>query len=181
MNQHTLMRNIVPMPIDFEFPVLLDDFQGGFRQLAAGVCIVTTRHNDEDLGIAVTSVTSLSSDPPSLLVCVNQKSSIHDRLLDAKRFCVNVLSTDHQTISASFGNPTLKHKRFVDGHWVDRGLPVLADALASFECSVVEAPVFGTHSIIVGQIDWIEAQGEECDPLLYFRGSYRSLPQDRDD
>ena len=173
MNRHASLANVSPVPTHVNFSIPMDEFQEGFRQLASGVCVVTTRHNGEDLGIAATSVSSLSANPPSLLVCINRKSGVHDRLLEARQFCVNVLAEEHEEISQCFGNPALKDRRFASGDWVDRDLPVLADALASFECSVVASHAFGTHSIIVGQIDRIDTRAKDRDPLLYFRGQYK--------
>lgn len=173
MNQHSLLACPSPVPTCVNFAIPMDVFQEGFRQLASGVSIVTTRHDGEDLGIAATSVSSLSADPPSLLVCINQNSGVHDRLLETGRFCVNVLAEEHEEISQCFGNPALKNQRFANGDWVDRDLPVLKDALASFECSVVASHAFGTHTIVVGQINRIETRARDRDPLLYFRGQYK--------
>ena len=173
MNQHAQVTEPFPIPLNAEPPLMIEDFQQGFRELAAGVCLVTTREGGEDLGIAATSVSSLSAEPPSLLVCINRKSGVHDRLLKAGKFCVNVLADEHKEISACFGSPSLKHQRFVTGDWDDRDVPVLADALASFQCTVGGSHSFGTHSIIVGTITCVETRSKDRDPLLYFRGDYR--------
>lgn len=172
MNQHTSIQQPDRTPTDVEPPMLTHSFRDGFRQLASGVCIVTSRHEGENFGIAATSVTSLSTTPPSLLVCINRNSSAHDRLLAVGKFCVNVLAAHHQYISACFGSPARKEERFVTGDWHHGDVPVLSDALASFECELIEAPQFGSHSIIIGRIGNVQANGMDQDPLLYFRGAY---------
>ena len=165
----------VRVPSDICTAVDLTAFQDGFRHLASGVCVVTTRHRGVDSGFAATSVTSLSADPPSLLVCIHRKSRVHDEVIEAGKFCVNVLGEEHQDIAACFGNPKLRARRFVLGDWIDRGLPVLADAMASFQCFVASTFVFGSHTIVVGQINRVMSDVNDVDPLLYFRGSYRQL------
>jgi flavin reductase (DIM6/NTAB) family NADH-FMN oxidoreductase RutF len=77
-------------------------FRQGMRRLAAGVTIVTTIHDGERSGLTATAVTSLSVDPPQLLVCVNREAGSHDLIRRGERMCVNVLSHAHKNLAARF-------------------------------------------------------------------------------
>ena len=145
------------------------------RRLAAGVCLVTTRHEGQRHGFVATSVTSLSSEPPSLLVCVNRAASGHDPLLNSGHFCVNVLAGAHERIAAAFSSAALRHTRFHDGRWDDSKAPALLDAVTAFHCRVDQTIRYGTHSIIIGAIDDIRLDPGPLDPLLYCDARFRVL------
>jgi flavin reductase (DIM6/NTAB) family NADH-FMN oxidoreductase RutF len=80
---------------------LSTSFRDAMRRIAATVTIVTADDGERYDGMTATAVTSLCMEPPSLLVCVNQKAFLHDMLLRAANFCVNVLHQDHAELSAA--------------------------------------------------------------------------------
>jgi flavin reductase (DIM6/NTAB) family NADH-FMN oxidoreductase RutF len=100
------------------------DFRKAMRSLASAVSIVSTAHDDRRFGMTATAVCSLSMQPPTLLVCVNQSTSLHHPLLSAGRFCINILHADQDELARTFGQKGIED-RFANGNWQvdDRGVP----------------------------------------------------------
>ena len=154
------------------------EFKLAMRRLAAGVTLVTTAGRGGRAGLTATAVCSLSADPPRLLVCVNRDSAPNRAIASAKRFCVNVLGTRHRALALRFAGATgvQGEERFAKGTWTvgTSGSPVLADALASFDCTLVEAIQSGTHTIFVGAVNAVETHAKGA-PLLYASGAFGTL------
>jgi flavin reductase len=148
------------------------DFRKAMRTLASAVSIVSTAHDNRRFGMTATAVCSLSMQPPTLLVCVNQSTSLHNPLLNAGRFCINILHADQDELARTFGQKGIED-RFASGNWQvdDRGVPFVADAQASVFCTVEETYGHRTHSIVVGAV-YRAAVREAVHPLLYQDGRY---------
>lgn len=148
----------------------------GMRRLASGVCVLSTMLPDNQrFAMTVSSVTSVSDSPASLLVCINQQVSQQGHLATlGNQFAVNVLSTGHQDVSNTCAGRDPTRNRFDVGHWEmdDTGLPILADAQAVFVCQTDQVTTYGTHKIVIGVIHKVILNGSEVDPLLYADGSY---------
>jgi flavin reductase (DIM6/NTAB) family NADH-FMN oxidoreductase RutF len=148
----------------------------GMRRLASGVCVLsTTLPGNQRFAMTVSSVTSVSDSPASLLVCINQLVSQQGHLATlGSQFAVNVLSTHHQDVSNICAGREPNRDRFEVGNWEEdeTGLPVLADAQAVFVCQTDQVTTYGTHNIIIGVIHKVILNGAEVDPLLYADGSY---------
>jgi len=153
-------------------PRTLRDALGCF---ATGVTVVTCIDGDgRPIGLTANSFTSLSLDPPLLLVCVAKAAASAAALSVAEHFAVNVLQTGQQPASITFS--TRVEDRFGCTEWSEgeHGAPVLLDSLSVFECRRHAIHDGGDHFILVGEV--VKATFEPClDPLLYFRGSYRRL------
>lgn len=149
------------------------DFRGAMRRLASGVAIVVARGTDAPVGMAATSVTSLTMDPPAILVCVNQSAGIHPCLTPGCPISVNILSRHQQDVSAAFGGAVSREKRFEVGQWAidDHGLPMLVEAQANLACTIDSIMPFGTHSIVVAQVDAVRLSAA-VEPLIYQDGVY---------
>lgn len=147
-------------------------FRAGMRRLAAAVSIVSAHSKDGPAGATVSSVTSLSADPPSLLVCLNQASAIHGVIAAAPHFAVNVLRTGQEGLANSFADPGQREHRFRSGDWAiaDEPAPLLRDAQVSYTCKLERMIGFGTHSICIGRILDIRAMGSS-DPMIYVEGA----------
>jgi len=152
---------------------LRDAFRVAMRRWAATVCVITASPR---VGMAATSVTSLTLDPPALLVCVNQNASIHPRLTMGARLCVNVLGGDHGDLSMAFGGGRAPEERFMLGDWEETqdGIPWLRDAQSNLFARVDGLTDYGTHTIVVGRVDAVRQQGG-TDPLIYGDGRYARL------
>lgn len=152
---------------------LPDVFKAAMRRLAASVSIVVARGEDGPVGMAATSITSLTVDPPAVLVCVNRMTSLHASLVPTAPLSVNLLARHHREVSMAFGGGTPREARFRVGDWQDgaNGLPALADAQANLECVIDAMLAYGTHSIVIARV--IRARvSDTVAPLIYQDGSY---------
>jgi len=151
-----------------------DDFRRVLSHFATGVTIVTTSDPDgRPTGLTVSAFTSLSLDPPLILVCVDHKSQSYPILREGKAFAVNVLCVDHEGLSRRFASTRLDKFEGVTYRAGHLGLPLLEGALGHLECVTVSRHVEGDHTIFVGRVEHVGVGDGE--PLLYFRGKYKRL------
>jgi flavin reductase (DIM6/NTAB) family NADH-FMN oxidoreductase RutF len=142
---------------------------------ATGVTIVTASNGDgAPIGLTANSFTSVSLDPPLLLVCVANTSSSAPFLRDTERFAVNVLQIGQQPTSNRFAGKLEDRFSETDWEWGETGVPVLSGSLGVFECSRFACHEAGDHFILVGHVHKASFEPRR-DPLLYFRGKYRRL------
>jgi len=153
-----------------------DDFKQGMRRLLGGVALVTTQEHGHSHGFIATAVTSVSAEPPRLLVCVNKGVSSHDVLHRSGALCVNLLAREHEPLSRRFSSSELRESRFAAGEWMvlGTGAPVLRDALASFDCRIAEKIPANSHTIFLCDIEHIRYGDAARQPLGYFNGQYVS-------
>ncbi|HEX6741103.1 MAG TPA: flavin reductase family protein [Sphingomicrobium sp.] len=153
-------------------PRTLRDALGCF---ATGVTVVTCLDDEgRPAGLTVNSFTSVSLDPPLLLVCIHKQAASAAALCGAENFAVNVLQTGQQPASITFS--TRVEDRFEETPWScgEAGAPILRDSLGVFECARFAVYDGGDHHILVGRV--VKASFDAgLDPLLFFRGSYRRL------
>ena len=153
-------------------PRTLRDALGCF---ATGVTVVTCLTPDgSPAGLTVNSFTSVSLEPPLLLVCLAKPAASAAALTEASHFAVNVLQTGQQPASIRFS--TRDEDRFGTTPWScgEAGAPILKDSLGVFECERYSVHDGGDHHILIGQV--IKASFDAgLDPLLFFRGRYRRL------
>ena len=142
---------------------------------ATGVTVVTCLDADGDpVGLTANSFTSVSLDPPLLLVCVAKVAASLDALSAAPHFAVNVLQTRQEPESITFS--TRIEDRFGKTRWAlgEHGVPLLEGSLSVFECARHAVHDAGDHIILVGEVKRATFD-PSLDPLLYFRGRYRRL------
>ena len=155
-------------------PVSPEEFRVALGHFASAVTVVTTRLDDGNpAGITVTAFSSLSLEPPLVVVCIDRGAWLHDRLPIGKHFAVNMLSEEQEVISRLFASSQRDPFRgigFDDGRF---GSPLLHDTMANLECQIVDRVAGGDHTIVVGQVE--SAQVTERKPLLYFRGGYTRM------
>ncbi len=143
-------------------------FRSVMSRFASGVSIITTRNAGIDYGLTASAVTSLSLDPPMLLICVNKASHTRDAIASARVFAVNILREDQSELARRFA--TSQPDKF-EGQSIssgELGVPLLDDVLATIECRVTEIVSGGTHSIFLAEVQ--TAQATEEMPLTSFRG-----------
>ena len=152
-------------------PRTLRDALGCF---ATGVTVVTCLNDGVPAGITVNSFTSVSLDPPLLLVCLHKQAASATALTEASHFAINVLQTGQQPASINFS--TRVEDRFDRTPWScgEAGAPILEDSLCVFECERYAVYDGGDHHILVGRVAKASFDAG-LDPLLYFRGRYRRL------
>jgi flavin reductase (DIM6/NTAB) family NADH-FMN oxidoreductase RutF len=155
-------------------PVEKAEFRQALGHFAAGVTVVTAKLADGHLaGITVTAFSSLSLEPPLVLVCIDRKARIHDRLAIGGAFAVNMLAEDQEVVSRRFASREPDPFRETGYSEGATGAPVFHDALAVVECRIVELLAGGDQTIVVGQVEATRVR--EGKPLLYFRGGYAQL------
>jgi len=152
-------------------------FKNGMRRLASGVSLITTERDGVRHGMACTSVTSVSAEPPTVLVCINKNASSHDHIEASGIFCVNLLSSADRHIASAFSSSADRETRFRNGEWVPlaTGAPALLTAEASFDCRVVEKISIHTHTIFVGAVVAAELSKSGMVPLVYHDGTYSTV------
>ena len=150
------------------------DFRRALAQFASGVTAVTTRDaSGRPLGLTVTSFSSVSLDPPLVLVCVDARSETHAGFRDSGAFGVSILAEDQEEVSKQFawgGAAKFEKIALVEG---GTGVPLVDGALAHLECRVAAAHVAGDHTIYIGEI--VAMTTRPGRPLTYWQGRYRRL------
>ena len=175
--------NSVVRDISIEHQVSAGAFRGAMRQLTGGVSVITAGRGKDISGMTVTSVSSLSIDPPTLFVSVNRASSTWPVLKRHGFFGVNILTSDQLDIAERFsGRDGLKgRERFAGGGWVSgiSGAPLLAGALAAIDCEVEEVIERHSHAIVIGRVrDLMLSKRESA--LGYWHGRYVAIDRDED-
>lgn len=148
-------------------------FKAAMRRLAASVSVVVAQGDNGPVGMAATSITSLTVDPPAVLVCVNRATSIHASLNPTAPLSVNLLSSHQRDVSAAFGGGMPHSERFSVGTWQlgSNGLPLLEEAQANLSCVIDTMIAYGTHSIVIARV--LEARvSDTVAPLIYQDGKY---------
>lgn len=158
-------------------PPLFREVMGTF---ATGVTVATTSGDSgEPYGVTVNSFTSVSLEPPLILVCLDNRLSGLGHFLAGSRFAVNILGEDQRQVSDHFATRGSDRSQFVDGSGL-AGTPVIPDALARLECRLTESHPAGDHTILLGEVEGVHISKDAHlrGPLLYHRGRYRRLRTD---
>jgi flavin reductase (DIM6/NTAB) family NADH-FMN oxidoreductase RutF len=159
--------------------VSVDDFKKALQLWASGVAVVTTSSEKFGVqGMTVTAFSSVSVNPPQVLVCINDAADTGVGIHESQYFAVNVLNSDQQDLSNQFAGGSSQQQRFQNTDWKSgiTGAPILNNSLMSLDCKVVEKVLAGTHWIIIGEVQ--ECTCRSGEPLLYYRGAYRQLASD---
>lgn len=150
-------------------------FKEAMRRLAASVCLITTAQDDgQRFGLTATAVCSLSAEPPMLLCCLNRASHSFGAVAEAGRFCVNVLSLEDAAVAHHFSGDRPAAEKFSAGSWRTgaTGAPMLASALAAFDCRLSQTVEAATHAIMIGEVQEVALCAGGSRPLLYAEGGY---------
>ena len=156
-------------------------FKQGMRALTGGVTIIGAYGPDgAPVAMTATAVTSLSADPPSLLVCVNRSASIATALVAPARFSVNVLAADQLDVAKAFGGQldVRGTGRFIYGNWRrvdDTEVPLLTGSRVTFECEVSHVHDWATHHIVIGTVLDVHFSHTKTQSLVYTDGNYHAV------
>jgi len=172
------VRNIAIDPV-----VASDEFRGAMRHLTGGVSVITAGRGKEISGMTVTSVSSLSVEPASLIVSLNRAASSWPLVKRHGVFGVNILSADQVEIAERFtGKGGLKGaERFASAEWTTRatGVPLLVGALAAIDCEVEDVMERHSHAIVIGRVLDVQVSSR-TGALAYWQGRYVAVDQDED-
>jgi flavin reductase len=157
------------------------DFRKALGAFATGVTVVTTHGEDHAYGMTANAFSSLSLDPPLVLVCARSGAAGTEHICRNRVFAVNVLAAHQEPISRYFASESrprgrdafaeIEHRRGLTGS------PILADVAASMDCRLYSAQEAGDHHILVGEVLDLEVDGA-LEPLLFHGGRYRRVRPD---
>ncbi|KUM27503.1 hypothetical protein AU467_16515 [Mesorhizobium loti] len=152
-------------------------YVAAIAQHVSSVCIVTTATDGERFGLTATAMSSVTAEPPRLLVCVNKSGRSYEAIIASGRFCVNVLTEAQDKVAMIFaGHGGSKVDRFANGDWtkLSTGAPVLIGAAASFDCRLGQVVDQSTHAVLIGDVVSTTHQVGQ-DTLLYGARRFRQL------
>lgn len=149
-----------------------EQFLIAMRFLASSVSVISAKDSSGNLfAMTASSVTSLTMDPPSILVCVNNSATIHDVLMKGENLCINILQKTQQEISNVCSSKELESTRFQNDFWDTSDIPFIKDSQANIFCKVDETVSYHTHKIVIGSV--IHSQSAETfNTLMYADGGY---------
>lgn len=175
--------NVVPRDLMTQSAVSSADFRGAMRHLTGGVSVITAGRGKDITGMTVTSVSSFSVDPPTLIVSINRDASSFPLIRRHGAFGVNILAADQLEIAERFaGKGGLKGAdRFAGARWVTAvsGVPLLVGALSAVDCEVEEIFERHSHGIIIGRVRDVRNSTRNA-ALAYWHGQYVAVDQDED-
>ncbi|ALK32567.1 flavin reductase family protein [Burkholderia plantarii] len=149
---------------------LARQFRHAMRRLTAAVSIVATREHGARYGMTATALSTLSTEPPAIVVCINRNASVYLPLARTRRFSVNLLQARQADLIAPFSGKLEHAARFAFGAWREaRGLPVLSGAQATLLCRVDVMYGYGSHDLVIGRVEAVTA-AESVAPLLWQNG-----------
>jgi 3-hydroxy-9,10-secoandrosta-1,3,5(10)-triene-9,17-dione monooxygenase reductase component len=154
-------------------------FREVMSRFATGVSVVTTFDGEKPAGITVNALSSVSLDPPLVMVALDRRRFITPMVRTHGRYAVNVLGQGQSALSDCFahgpvgpGEPGREDFCGAAWHAGGTGLPLLDGAIATLECTVVERFSAGDHDLFIGRVDTLDCQSDAADPLVFFRRHY---------
>lgn len=154
-----------------------------FRQVighfASGVTVITTREQRTNYGLTASAVTSLTLEPPMLLVCINKNTGTQAAISRTRVFAVNILDEGQADLAYKFAKSQSDKFQDVEFSYGQFGEPLLAGALAHIECRVAADVEAGTHRVFLAEVD--QAKAYVGSPLTYFRGKFGRFGQAQDE
>lgn len=169
----------VTMGTTSDAPVTSAAFRDVIGRFATGVTVVTTRDDDGDHGMTASAVSSLSLEPPMLLVCMHRRSRTGDAVRNSGRFTVNVLAEDQAVAAQRFAMPVEDKFAGIATTRSPQGTLLLDGCLAHIDCVVEDMLAAATHHIVTGRVQRVAARNGA--PLAYFRGQFGQLQPARED
>lgn len=155
------------------------EFRSAMASLPSAVNVVTTSGPAGKCGVTVSAVCSVTDSPPTVLVCINRSSAMHDVFQQNGRLCVNVLSGDHEDLALHFSGATKvsMEERFTWDIWstAEVEVPVLKDAQVNLVGHIANQSVIGSHSVLFVELDSIMIRDGGDDSLVYFQRKFHRI------
>ena len=149
-------------------------FKRTMRHYPTGVTVVTSVKEGQPRGITINAFSSVSAEPPTLLICVNREARSYLYIATSRIFCVNVLAGEQRELAERFSGK-LREKQFEDIGFDQAvtGAPVIHGAIAYFDCAVSEEHHVGSHSIFIARV--VDCAARSGSPLGYFNGNFHDF------
>ena len=147
------------------------EYRRTLGQFATGVVVVTAAYEGSEHGMTANAFTSVSLDPPLVLICIGNRARMSRVLEPGMHFGISILSATQREVSQTFAGRA-QSPDSVSFTW-RRGVPLIACACAHFVCTLAEARLAGDHTVYIGAVE--EFSSAERPPLVFHRGAYTSL------
>jgi flavin reductase (DIM6/NTAB) family NADH-FMN oxidoreductase RutF len=151
-------------------------FRQAWGKFATGVSVVTTVQEDGSVhGMTANGISSVSLDPPLVLVCVGHTAASYPLIREAKRFAINIMNEDQRPLAEYYARPSDQKTGELDVSFThtERGVATVDGSLAHMDCRVVSEHEAGDHTIFIAEVEEIEIGDGK--PLLYYEGRFSSL------
>jgi flavin reductase (DIM6/NTAB) family NADH-FMN oxidoreductase RutF len=153
-----------------------DRFRLVMGHFVTGVSVVTAFDGERPAGITVNALSSVSLEPPLVMVALDRRRFITPVIRSAGRYAVSILGEDQQALSDCFAGAAVTPGRddFCGAAWRPgaTGLPLLDGAIATLECTTVETFSAGDHDLFIGRVEALGSEADRGGPLLYYRRQY---------
>lgn len=160
-----------------ELNALREELKHFMRRFPQGVTLVTTHDAGKNIGITISSFTSISLDPPLVLISIAKDANSHKDFINCESFDVQLLASNQESIAQKFAKK-IKHEEKFDGltYSVDsKGNPVIEGILANLVCSNYQVIEAGDHTLILGKVDAVKVL-EGSSPLIYHEKTFTTIP-----
>ena len=159
-------------------------FRKVMGHFVTGVSVVTTFDGDRPQGITVNALSSVSLQPPLVMIALDRRRFITPAVRAAGRYAVNILAEDQQDLSDCFAGAEVTPGRpdFCGARWHigETGLPMIDGAIAALECTVVQTFSAGDHDLFIGRVDALSSATDHPQPLLFYRRRYLRIERARE-
>jgi cob(II)yrinic acid a,c-diamide reductase len=154
------------------------DYREAMSRYAGHVQIITTRFGESTRGTTITAACSVSDQPPMLLACVNNQNENNQPFFQSDSFVLNTLGAQHQELAGAFAGfgKLSSEERFALGTWEIgvTGAPILTDAIAAYECRIVDRKVTASHTVLFGEVIGLKI-GDKTPSLLYLGRGFHTV------
>ena len=158
-------------------PVTLDDVEirHAMRRCVTGVTVLTTLDDSGNLiGLTANSFTSVSLEPPMVLICLGLRSRSYEHCIRRGNYAINVLASEQGDVARRFAVRGGSRDDACSWRLSDRGIPILERSLARFECTLTKHVLAGDHAILIGEVGAVSL-GDDADPLVFHDGGLFGL------
>jgi 3-hydroxy-9,10-secoandrosta-1,3,5(10)-triene-9,17-dione monooxygenase reductase component len=153
-----------------------DLLRDAMRRLVTGVTVVTLPVGEGMTGFTASSFTSVSLDPPLVLVCVSNQSRSYQHIKSAPGIAIHILEHDQSEIASGFARPGIDRSTVCDWTRSPRGNPILGSFLSVLECEIHDIREAGDHSIVIARVIEIQTKRDDARPLVYHKGKMFAMP-----
>jgi len=157
---------------------IAEELRNSMRYWLTGVTVVTSTFNQFEHGMTVSSFTSLSLEPPQILVSLQRNSRTHELIMHSSIFGVTILASDQKEISNVFAGRKSDEEDRMEGletFKISTGAPFLKGGVAFFDCKVITTIGSGTHTIFIAEVVETQTGRVDIDPLIYYNREYKRL------
>jgi flavin reductase len=148
-------------------------FRSIMRTMVNGVTVITTSHEGHVHGMTATAFSSVSAEPPTVLIVLNRSTRTHPLVSASRHFVVNLLSQDQVEIGNRFAGKLDDQFAGVPHTLNEEGVPLIDGVVATLECETVSEHTVGTHTIFIGRV--LRGSRSQTMPLVYHDGSYKAV------